>query len=1280
MALFDSYAQPGVYTTEIVANPGTVLQTGLRIPVFIGEGSETSLVENYELHRGSSASSDDAVVNENISDQVDGTSHTFKLTYFPVVIGDGNGTVTNNVSYVQVFNNGVPAIVSSLNGATGEVVLQLTPSAGDQLSATYYFKRKDTQFTDNLTDQIPFFASLVIPPQTTTTGTLSPLTLTVSQPGYLGNTISFGISVAADGYGVDDINAISGSGSNFIQIEAKKVNNSIRTWEDIGTLITLQGGIPTADSGLLEVGVLTTATKGTPAYVTPTSATIHAGAFIIGVAYKIVAIGDTNFTLIGASANPVVGELFVATGVGAGTGTATVLSSLLSGGLGPTSNTIFKVNHVPIVDGSNGGVVTNNPSHLSAYVGGSQVVISGVDGLHGLVTLSTPVPAGKSLDITYFTNTYQDTFDLLPASNISSINTVGFGPNRSDFINGMDYVLETQSDANGNIVSTRIQWGNSVSTNNSKVTAGYTPFNAAVVETTLVDEKMFLRACSSPLNAVPGLNTTFILPDSPTDGSGQNKGLGPATDDPSLIQVYVGSGTGDAALHSALLAPPQVVTRLSGATNTFQLLAPPAAGDSVFATYTRNTLQESTYTLTVDAPGITGVGTYFITDTYGNEFPSFAYDETSSVVADANFYTTGPVWPFGYSDMSGVPQAVGEGQLALTFITDTTAPIVYGGSSSSASIHQGGSVLTFSAADPGVLGNLITINFFAGAPTANPVIVNGGDISVNIIKPDSSTLTLSELAALFNPFVDVTVVSGPLPPYGPTHVTCSGTGTSSSNTVVPTPTPVPFSGGTDAITIHASQTFEVNYTPVGSSIPVGLGTGLLNQTFISETTGIKFTLINPDDAVILGCYTTAPSPSYNFSIGDILTFNVSSSSFVTSAQPQITIPGLWVTVNTTYGMNGTTTNGTTTVAGDSVIISTHNRAGSEPSVGDYYYVTYSTQKTATDMALTIFTNPQDAYAQYGEPTPVNRLSLAASLFTQNGGQIFGCIQVPKVPGTDFASSNSYQTAIASLARPLPGSDQKADMIQVMTTNPSVIQYLNRFLITQAAPRNSGEATSVYGYAFSDTPDTMRSLSNSIRSDRMVGVGVPGAILSVTTNGSTVQYAVDGSFLAAGIAGMVLNPAIDVATTLTRQSLTGFDSLITRYDDPTLDLMASSGLTCLVERNGAFAIRHWVTTDNTSVLKREPTSRLIIDLVRKTVRNNLEQFIGRKLVQSALNAVAIVANATLRNLMEREIIDTYANLQITADASDPTLLHVSFSVKPIFSILYVDVKITVTTQI
>jgi hypothetical protein len=82
--------------------------------------------------------------------------------------------------------------------------------------------------------------------------------------------------------------------------------------------------------------------------------TLTAGSFVIGNVYKILTVGTTNFTLIGAASNAV-GTIFTATGVGTGTGTAL-------GGIIPLQTyyvkTIIDGNEFSISATSGGAVIT----------------------------------------------------------------------------------------------------------------------------------------------------------------------------------------------------------------------------------------------------------------------------------------------------------------------------------------------------------------------------------------------------------------------------------------------------------------------------------------------------------------------------------------------------------------------------------------------------------------------------------------------------------------------------------------------------------------------------------------------------------------------------------------------------------------------------------------------------------------------------------------------------------------------------------------------------------
>ena len=67
--------------------------------------------------------------------------------------------------------------------------------------------------------------------------------------------------------------------------------------------------------------------KIAPAFIGSTApntnpVTVNAGSFVIGAPVQILTLGNTNFTALGASASPSVGEVFTPTGVGSGTGTA----------------------------------------------------------------------------------------------------------------------------------------------------------------------------------------------------------------------------------------------------------------------------------------------------------------------------------------------------------------------------------------------------------------------------------------------------------------------------------------------------------------------------------------------------------------------------------------------------------------------------------------------------------------------------------------------------------------------------------------------------------------------------------------------------------------------------------------------------------------------------------------------------------------------------------------------------------------------------------------------
>lgn len=246
MALFGSYAPPGVYTSVVIEGGNVPLFGSARIPVIIGEGLEYFTQSNVELFRGSSAVADDQVVDENLSNQVTGLNNTFTVTYPPVTDGSGKGITSNDPTKVQVTVDSVPATVISLNGATGTFTLQDIPPAGSNLEATYNFKRGDTLISnENLAVQIPAFASLVVP-GTTSPVTASSVTISTTLPGAVGNKVSLTFVAGAP---VVDTLAVGGYGTDSITINVTKSDSTTRTVVDLSNLV--EAGILTLSAGYL---------------------------------------------------------------------------------------------------------------------------------------------------------------------------------------------------------------------------------------------------------------------------------------------------------------------------------------------------------------------------------------------------------------------------------------------------------------------------------------------------------------------------------------------------------------------------------------------------------------------------------------------------------------------------------------------------------------------------------------------------------------------------------------------------------------------------------------------------------------------------------------------------------------------------------------------------------------------------------------------------------------------------------------------------------------------
>lgn len=314
-------------------------------------------------------------------------------------------------------------------------------------------------------------------------------------------------------------------------------------------------------------------------------------------------------------------QFSAASSLSVGSGTANGVLGFTSG-TATSRNRTFRVFNIPITDGNDGGIATTDTSKVVVKVNGSQVIPESVDGQNGTVTLSSAPAPGSTVTVDYFANTWQNTFDYLPFSLATSAIRCGFSPGRSDYISGVDFVLENV-DASNSV----IHWGASRSISATKTTTGSTPFNEVQISALLVDDRLYLQECAPVLNTtvLPAVTSTteFLLPAIPTLGNGRDTPLSSSvfssvsngkvsatSNRPDLVVAYAGRNLTDALSRAAV-----TVIAVDGTSRkiTLQKALPP--DHKVFATFWTSRLSDDQFLLTNKTSGPINLGTYEILST-----------------------------------------------------------------------------------------------------------------------------------------------------------------------------------------------------------------------------------------------------------------------------------------------------------------------------------------------------------------------------------------------------------------------------------------------------------------------------------------------------------------------------------------------------------------------------------------------------------------------------------------------------------------------------------------
>lgn len=578
-----NYAPPGVYSQSEFETPiPPVALESLKIPVFIGEGNEYLVQRQLEIVRGSSATADQRIVMEDETNRMvvdinaqgavtlggfDGVLDRFQVAHYPITSGDGTGRSSTNRTDVVVTLNNQPVVVRSVEGARGIVQIAQPPQPGDILRCTYYFKRTDTLITDDLSDQV-----------------------------------SPGRAVVRGLFGIGDVNATNPT----VPPTVLDIHDDIK---DINGVVI----VPANNVLTVTVDGVTTSIK-IPARSNYTMAQVASAitAARVETLEAVTVIDNYGLTTLQLMAD---NSLVILEG------SANGLLGLVKGQQDIRTATFYTFQG-PIVTGSGGGITATDPSQVTVKVNGIQVIPTAVDGTSRAVTLAVAPAAGSTVTVTYYFNTWQDTFDYLAHINVSEVVSCGDSPGSTAYAQDTDFILQND----------KILWGTAVTVESGIHTEQSSYFGSDQVSTLLVDNRTFLTECAPVVSNNNASQTTFRLPYEPTLGNGRDTPLGQSlfqtvsnsridlpVNRPDVVWAYWGWDAQDALERGRVQ-----VLKVEGSVIT--LAEPVPVGARLFATFYHNTLTDETFILECANPGPSGIGTYTIakgesnTPVYGATF------------------------------------------------------------------------------------------------------------------------------------------------------------------------------------------------------------------------------------------------------------------------------------------------------------------------------------------------------------------------------------------------------------------------------------------------------------------------------------------------------------------------------------------------------------------------------------------------------------------------------------------------------------------------------------
>jgi hypothetical protein len=198
---------------------------------------------------------------------------------------------------------------------------------------------------------------------------------------------------------------------------------------------------------------------------------------------------------------------------------------------------------------------------------------------------------------------------------------------------------------------------------------------------------------------------------------------------------------------------------------------------------------------------------------------------------------------------------------------------------------------------------------------------------------------------------------------------------------------------------------------------------------------------------------------------------------------------------------------------------------------------------------------------------------------------------------------------------------------------------------------------------------------NLATEKVTAIYPDGAVIGIVdTYGNEVEYIVDGSMVAAAVAGRDVSPVTDIATPMTNSTIVGFKRLYRRLDNVTASLVANAGCTVLEEQTPVIRILMYLTTDMSTALTRDPRIVEVKHSIQQGIRVALNRFIGSKNLPKMQTQIRDTVASYFKQLKQNEIIVDFTGINVKQNTSDPSTVDVEAYYSPVFPLNWIMVTL------